>query len=141
MRGTYVLLVHAPYDLMLSVGGLGDLPLKAGYYAYVGSALGGLGQRVRQHLAKKKNLHWHIDYLLTRTHAVDLIRAKTQARKECEVAKELAKHFACISGFGSGDCKCDSHLFYNRNFHELLRGTLLAFKTCGLKPVKGVRFG
>ena len=54
MRGTYVLLIHVPYLVQLSVGELGALELKAGYYAYVGSALGGLEKRVERHLVSDK---------------------------------------------------------------------------------------
>jgi Uri superfamily endonuclease len=137
MRGTYALLVHVPYDLATSVGELGTLNFKAGYYAYIGSALGGLEARVGRHLREEKRLHWHVDYLLARARAVDVVLARTRTRKECAVAKELAKHLASVRGFGSSDCGCESHLFYSPDFHQLLRQVLLSFKRCGLKPVKG----
>jgi dihydroorotate dehydrogenase electron transfer subunit len=57
MRGTYVLLIHVPYDIQLSIGALGDLKLKAGYYTYVGSALGGLEARVQRHVGENKKIH------------------------------------------------------------------------------------
>jgi Uri superfamily endonuclease len=141
MRGTYVLLAHVPYDLVLSVGELGNRSFKAGYYAYVGSALGGLEKRVGRHLRQEKLARWHIDYLLARARAVDVVVAESGERKECAVAGELAKNLSNIRGFGSSDCGCESHLFYAPNFHELLRRVLLGFKNCGLKPRKGVRYG
>jgi len=141
MRGTYALFVHVPYDLATSVGELGTLNFKAGYYAYVGSALGGLKGRVGRHLREEKKLRWHIDYLLARARAVDVVLARGRTRKECAVADELSKHFAGVRGFGSSDCKCGSHLFYSPDFHELLRQVLLSFKACGLKPSKGGGFG
>ena len=141
MRGTYILLAHVPYDLSLSVGELGTLNLKPGYYAYVGSALGGLERRVARHAREEKKLRWHIDYLLTRAKLVDVVVAEGEERKECAVAGELAKNLAGIRGFGSSDCECESHLFYNSNFHELLRRVLSAFKACGLKPKKVVGYG
>jgi len=141
MRGTYVLLAHVPYDLVLSVGELGALSFKAGYYAYVGSALGGIEQRVGRHLKREKLARWHIDYLLTRARAVDVVVAESDEQKECSVAGELAKNLSSIRGFGSSDCKCDSHLFYSPDFHELLRQVLLGFKACGLRPKKGVGYG
>lgn len=137
MRGTYALLVHVPYDLAAGVGELGTLSFKAGYYAYIGSALGGLEARVKRHLREEKKLHWHVDYLLARARAVDVVLARTRTKKECAVAKELSKHFASVRGFGSSDCGCESHLFYSPDFHELLRQVLLSFRACGLKPVKG----
>lgn len=138
MRGTYALLVHVPYDLAASVGELGTLNFKAGYYAYIGSALRGLKGRVGRHLREEKKLHWHIDYLLARARAVDIVLAQARTRKECAVAGELAKHFVSIKGFGSSDCRCGSHLFFSPDFHELLRQVILSFKACGLKPTKGV---
>lgn len=140
-RGTYVLLTHVPYDLVISVGELGNLSFKAGYYAYVGSALGGLEARVGRHLRREKLAHWHIDYLLARARAVDVVVAESEERKECAVAGELAKNLSSVRGFGSSDCKCESHLFYSPDSHELLRQVLLGFKACGLKPKKGVRYG
>ncbi|KUO39321.1 MAG: hypothetical protein AVW05_01665 [Hadesarchaea archaeon DG-33] len=141
MRGTYVLLAHVPYDIVLSVGELGNRSFNAGYYAYVGSALGGLEKRVERHMREEKKIHWHIDYLLSRARAVDVVVAQSEERKECAVAAELAKHLSSIQGFGSSDCKCESHLFYNPNLHELLRQVLFGFKACGLKPKKGVGYG
>ena len=140
-RGTYALFVHVPYDLSLTAGELGTLPLKAGYYVYVGSALSGLEARVGRHLRREKLAHWHIDYLLARARAVDVVVAQSDEQKECAVATELAKHLSSIQGFGSSDCKCGSHLFYNPNLHELLKQVLLSFKACGLKPKKGIRHG
>lgn len=141
MRGTYALLVQVPYDLAINIGELGTLNLKAGYYAYVGSALGGIEARVGRHLRGEKKIHWHIDYLLTRARSVDIVVAQSEEKKECAVACELAKNLANIRGFGSSDCKCGSHLFYNPDLHELLRRVLLSFKACGLKPKKGVGYG
>ena len=141
MRGTYVLLVHVPYEIQLSIGALGDLELEAGYYAYVGSALGGLEQRVERHLSGNKKIHWHIDHLLTRGRVIDVIQGEATERKECAVAGELAKNLKPIAGFGSSDCKCGSHLFYGPDFNELRRSALTCFKKCGIKPVKGVGFG
>ncbi len=141
MRGTYVLLAHVPYDIVLSIGELGNRSFKAGYYAYVGSALGGLEKRVERHMREEKKIRWHIDYLLSRARAVDVVVAQSEERKECTVAAELAKHLSSIQGFGSSDCNCESHLFYNPNLHELLRQVLLGFKDCGLKPKKGVGYG
>jgi len=137
-RGTYALLLHVPYDLPLSVGELGVLNFRAGYYTYIGSAMSGLERRVGRHLRREKKVRWHIDYLLTRARAVDVIVAQGRTRKECAVAGGLAKHLSSVRGFGSSDCKCKSHLFYSSDFNRLLRQVLLSFKACGLTPRKGV---
>ena len=136
MRGTYVLLIHVPYPIQLSVGELGNLALKAGYYAYVGSALGGLEKRVERHLASDKKIHWHIDYLLARGRVVDVVQGETTERKECAVAGELVKYLTSVTGFGSSDCKCGSHLFYSPDFNDLRTRVLTSFRECGIKPVK-----
>lgn len=140
-RGTYALLVHVPYELALSVGELGAVSFKPGYYAYVGSALGGLEARVGRHLREEKKVHWHIDHLLLHARAVDVVAAESEERKECVVAGELAKILSSVRGFGSSDCKCESHLFYSQDLHVLTRQVLAAFKNCGLKPKKGVGYG
>lgn len=140
-RGTYSLIVHVPYELALSVGELGKVVFKSGYYAYVGSALGGLEKRVARHLRGEKKIYWHIDHLLIHARAVDVIIAHSEERKECEVAKELAKGLPSIRGFGSSDCQCESHLFYSPDLSELLTQVLNGFKSCGLKPEKGVKYG
>jgi Uri superfamily endonuclease len=141
IRGTYVLLAHVPYPLGLSIGGLGNINFGAGYYAYVGSALGGVEKRIERHLKPEKKLRWHIDHFLLRALAVDLVVAEGEERTECAVAKELAKHLPSIKGFGSSDCDCESHLFYNRDFHELIDLVVKAFRVCGLKPKGGFKRG
>ena len=134
-------MVHVPYGLALSVGELGKVDFKPGYYAYIGSAFGGLEKRVNRHLREEKKIHWHIDHLLIHARAVDVVAAPSEERKECDVSNELAKGLPSIKGFGSSDCKCESHLFYSPDSNELLRRVLSGFKTCGLKPEKGVRYG
>ena len=48
-RGTYVLLLDIPL-FEGEIGLLGDVRLDAGRYCYVGSAMGGLDQRLSRHL-------------------------------------------------------------------------------------------
>jgi len=134
--GTYALILHVPFDLQLKVGELGVRNFKEGYYAYVGSALSGVENRVRHHLRREKPSHWHIDYLTMRARVVDLIRAKSRVRKECRVAGGL-RDLPCVEGFGSSDCGCSSHLFYSPDLHSLLERVILAFKKAGLKPERG----
>ena len=42
MKGSYVLLVGLPEEQTIAVGGLRDVRFLRGYYAYVGSAMGGI---------------------------------------------------------------------------------------------------
>lgn len=131
-----MLLIHVPYQVRLSVGELGNLELKAGYYAYIGSALGGLEKRVERHLAGDKKIHWHIDYLLTKGRVIDVVQGETKERMECAVAGELSKHLTSVADFGSSDCTCHSHLFYSPDFNELRKTVVRGFKECGIKPMK-----
>ncbi|HDI12653.1 MAG: GIY-YIG nuclease family protein [Hadesarchaea archaeon] len=141
ISGTYSLIVHVPYSLAISVGGLGNVKFKSGYYAYIGSAMGGLEKRIGRHLSKKKKIYWHIDHLLLHARAVDVITAPGKIRKECEIAEELAKRLPYVDGFGSSDCTCRSHLFYSSDLSELITHVLNGFRACGLKPEKGIRYG
>ena len=64
-KGTYILFLHTNKNTKISIGYLDEVNFSKGYYIYIGSALGpgGLQPRLVRHLAKKKNVHWHIDYL------------------------------------------------------------------------------
>jgi Uri superfamily endonuclease len=124
MNGVYVLIIESHADMELEIGKLGRIPFKKGFYAYVGSALRGLEQRIgrhRRHVGDNKKLHWHIDYLLA-SPAVELIEvicAETEERKECEIAVTLNQWFESIQKFGCSDCSCTSHLFCASSVAEL----------------------
>lgn len=134
MKGTYVLLIRMARDIWLEVGGLGAIEFEAGYYAYVGSALGGLKERVKRHLRKEKTKYWHIDYLLAKTDVTEVVYGESDRRKECEVASHLAENLEGVRGFGSSDCNCKSHLFYSGSYDELEELVFRSFKQIGLTP-------
>lgn len=113
MKGAYVLLIGLPKSAEIQVGHLGKIEFKTGFYAYVGSALGGLEARISRHLRKEKKIHWHIDYLLTQARVKEVY---VDYRKECDIVKKLADYFPCVRGFGSSDCDCESHLFYDEDY-------------------------
>ena len=64
---------------------------------------------------RKKNLHWHIDYLLNND-AVQIIDTKKSQMTECNLNKKT-KGTIIIDGFGSSDCNlsCKSHLKFEEN--------------------------
>jgi len=64
LPGTYALVLRFSKRLEIIVGKLGVLSVQAGYYVYVGSALGpgGLAARVGRHCRREKALRWHVDY-------------------------------------------------------------------------------
>lgn len=124
MKGTYVLIIENQADTELEIGRIGLIPFKKGFYAYVGSALAGLEQRIGRHrrdLGNNKKLHWHIDYLLASpdVELKDVVYAETEARKECELAMNLNQQLESIPKFGCSDCSCISHLFFCRDGGEL----------------------
>jgi len=122
--GAYVLTLHCRRTHLLKVGRLGEIKVRSGYYAYVGSAFGRnltIESRLKRHRSVKsentQRLHWHIDYLLADSE-VDLLTAlpvEAQRRVECKISKriwEIAD--AVIANFGSSDCRdgCKGHLYY-----------------------------
>lgn len=135
--GVYVLLIHVPYSMTVRIGELGNIRFQEGYYAYVGSALGGIDRRVGRHMKNEKKLHWHVDYLLLRSRPVDVFSAETGERRECEIARQLSKGFSSVDKFGSSDCGCKSHLFYSKDPNEITKEIISAFKSLGLK-LRGV---
>jgi len=97
---------------------LGKVFFKKGNYIYIGSAKACLEARLRRHLKKDKKSFWHIDYLLK--------NRRTQISKiwvilesiECEITEVFYRNTLTEivrKGFGSSDCKCETHLFYIKN--------------------------
>jgi Uri superfamily endonuclease len=129
MKGTYLLVMELGKDTSIRVGKHGFVHFQKGWYAYVGSALNGLEQRIQRHLRKQKKIHWHIDYFLPFTEIVDIFYMESIRRKECSIAHVFERNFTGIPGFGCSDCSCESHLFYGYS-HKLSKRALdLQMKT------------
>jgi Uri superfamily endonuclease len=120
-KGTYILLIELPESKEIKVGALGAIKFRAGFYAYVGSALNGLEARIARHLRKEKKLYWHIDYLLVHGRVRDIFYVEGNEKKECDIARKLAARLVSIKGFGSSDCDCGSHLFYSEDYGRLAK--------------------
>jgi len=134
MKGCYILILSLDSATEIPLGRRGPKRFEVGYYAYVGSALGGLEARVGRHRRKHKRLRWHIDYLLTMARLESVIWAQTRQKVECQLARFLASYFPAIPHFGAGDCRCDSHLFLSHKKEDLLRTARAAFLAYGLSP-------
>lgn len=134
MKGTYTLLIEIPEGIEIQIGKLGKINFKKGFYAYIGSALNGLEKRIGRHLRREKKFHWHIDYLLEKGKILGIIYAETDLRFECNIARNLNKNLEFVKNFGCSDCRCESHLFYHKNFNELKNRILEAFEKNNLKP-------
>ena len=132
MKGSYVLVIKLPEEQAITVGSLKVLHFPGGYYAYVGSALGGVESRLNRHLQRNKKLRWHIDYLLQKASINNIIICETEDRVECTVAQALNHQFDSIPGFGSSDCKCPSHLFFA--VKEMKQGIMAVLNSLGLRP-------
>ena len=78
--------------------------------------------RLRRHLKKDKKIYWHIDYLLKdkRTQIAQIWMILKSI--ECEIAEVFYRNSfteTVRKGFGSSDCKCETHLFYIKNKEEM----------------------
>ncbi len=69
--GIYALTIRLARPAQLAYGGETHA-FPAGWYVYVGSALGGLEARVGRHLRTSQPKHWHVDALLAKGEVVDV---------------------------------------------------------------------
>ena len=115
--GTYVLVLSSRSTDLIQIGKLGSLQLQSGFYVYVGSALGpgGVRARLAHHLKVSRRPHWHIDYLRAHT-SVEEIWYRLDTRRLEHIWAEHIRLTEGASvplvGFGSTDCRCESHLFF-----------------------------
>lgn len=111
--GVYILLIKLELGRRIKIGKLGTLHFEKGIYLYVGSASRGIQKRVERYLKRRKRLYWHIDYFLRYGEPLATFYILTsESDAECRIANSLAKRFKSIPNFGSSDCRCKSHLFY-----------------------------
>ena len=136
--GTYLMLLECRKTTRLSIGQLGNMNVVPGFYLYVGSAYGpgGIEARLRHHHKIATRAHWHIDYLRI---VANILEVWCVYRTRCE--HDWARHLMNdesaslpLTGFGSSDCDCASHLFYftRRPQKEELEGRL----GCKLETLK-----
>jgi len=114
MTGAYCLILMLNIPRKIKIGSLGILNFSAGKYVYVGSALNNLEKRIQRHVNKKKKKRWHIDYITT-SKDVQVVKAlvkESDQRQECEIAQNISNYGIAVSGFGSSDCRCESHFFH-----------------------------
>jgi sugar fermentation stimulation protein A len=123
-----------PEERAIDTGSLRDVHFSRGYYAYVGSALGGLKSRLSRHFRSDKKLHWHIDYLLQKASIIDVIIGETESKVECALAQALSSQFDSIRGFGSSDCHCRSHLFFAAEGRRIESATRTALESLTMPP-------
>ena len=113
--GTYLLLIRLDRATELDVGRLGRVAFPSGWYVYVGSALGGLGARLRRHARSAKRPHWHVDVVRAAGVLAAIAIRPGSDRRECETAALIAGMAGGtrpVPRFGSSDCRCRSHLVH-----------------------------
>lgn len=137
-KGIYCLILKT-CGAVCSVGALGEVTFPAGWYIYVGSALGPGGlsrvdRHIRVHRGEGGHRHrWHIDRLLTdrRFALTAAVLGETAGQLECTLARHLGGDG--IQGFGCSDCRCTTHLLYRDE--EPRAECCRALSTCGCTPV------
>ena len=134
-KGSYILLIELLEEQTITIGCRSVNRFPSGYYAYVGSAMGGFESRLRRHLRASKKPRWHIDYLLLKASVSDVILAETDDRVECAIAQALSGQFDSIPGFGSSDCRCRSHLFFSADENRMKSGIMAVLISLGLEPI------
>jgi Uri superfamily endonuclease len=118
VSGAYVLHLRLKESMNLTVGRLGEFLMAAGSYLYVGSAQGpgGLKARISRHMRPEKRLFWHVDFLLSTSQLLEVWFASGPKSRECKWAstfQSLPSLSIPVTGFGSSDCRCSSHLFFS----------------------------
>jgi len=130
-KGIYCLVVHLDSPKSIRIGALGSKDFLAGYYLYVGSALGGLSRLDRHFRFSKEHYtrpKWHIDYLDFEAPILYAYYAETESRLECSLAAAIGGD--SVNGFGCSDCSCVSHLFYRTS--DPSKEIVKAFLSLGL---------
>jgi sugar fermentation stimulation protein A len=113
--GIYQLLIELPNIETISVGSLGEISLAEGFYIYTGSAQKNLRERIARHFCAEKAFHWHIDYLLKYGEIIAYNLQPYKPDLECRTNLDSLSSYPkaeSVSGFGSSDCNCDSHLIF-----------------------------
>lgn len=112
--GVYILYFYLAQKKTITIGKLGTFDFIPAIYAYCGSAQRNLAQRLHRHENKNKKLHWHIDYFsLHAQYLFALVFPQIAKEGECLLTRQMLKNpraSSPIKGFGSSDCKCESHL-------------------------------
>ena len=113
-KGAYCLVIRLGDDTKIKAGRMKALTFPAGFYIYVGSAMKNPGKRIKRHLSKNKRFHWHIDWLLHHSEVIEIFRVESDTRIECEISTyiEALSHSTVSKGFGSSDCRCNTHLHF-----------------------------
>ncbi len=118
-HGSYILLIHLPFDTEIDLPNLGKIDFPAGFYAYADAEFGAMGlpARIKTHLASDETPIRHIDFLLQNAKVEEVwMTLGTEDRRHAwtSLLLEIPGAIGIADGFGltQTDCNCDSHLVY-----------------------------
>jgi Uri superfamily endonuclease len=116
LPSTYALVLKSNRDRQISIGKLGRLRVRPGFYVYIGSAFGpgGLKARIAHHNRPSVRPHWHIDYLrwiLLLDQVWYTYDSEQHEHRWAAMISGLKGATIPMTGFGASDCNCTSHLF------------------------------
>ena len=135
LPGTYALIFSTSRKGQIAIGKIGTLRLQPGFYVYVGSAFGpgGLKARISHHCRKAALPHWHIDYLASALTLREIWYTCDPVHREHQwatIISNLRGGSVPLAGFGSSDCRCNSHLFFfkskpgSKNFRRKIHSNI-----------------
>jgi Uri superfamily endonuclease len=113
----YAVHLYLKEDQNIVIGKLGEFTFQNGKYIYIGSAKRAITSRLARHKMIDKKKRWHLDYLRYHCEITRIITYE-DSDGECALAENLRKEFGGthpVRGFGSSDCKCNSHLIWVPN--------------------------
>jgi Uri superfamily endonuclease len=143
LRGFYALLVSLSRDISIEIGSLGIMCLGSIFTSALdwGRGSSSIEGRLSRHFGGAKSRYWHIDYLLSDSHAkaIAAIYSETYSRMECKLVKRLLRSSrvrVAQRGFGSSGCSCISHLVLLEGLRNSKGEELIwqKFKELGLRP-------
>jgi sugar fermentation stimulation protein A len=127
--GSYIMIMELKQTERITVGSLGTLDFPPGFYLYIGTAKKNLTQRINRHLRKRKQYHWHIDYLRAKAENCTAVPIRSSEMLEHHLAQAVAVIADWqVPDFGASDCHCATHLLamqdnplHNTKFIKLLQ--------------------
>ncbi|WP_081429278.1 MULTISPECIES: DUF123 domain-containing protein [Petrotoga] len=131
-KGSYILLIDIKKDFTVNLHHK-EIKINKGLYAYIGSAMKNLYQRVGRHMTFKEKAyqkHWHIDGILENNEnkIIFVAMLPSDKRLEEDISKEFAERFQFIKGFGASDLTVKSNLYLVDNidyFFEIIKSFIL----------------
>jgi len=113
---SYLFHLELTHTQELQVGARAGELYQAGHYYYSGSAKRYPGHRLLRHWRGSLAKHWHIDYLREQAQPQAIYLFLANKIDECSLAEHLQEAgLQVILGFGSSDCSCAGHLWYQKS--------------------------